>query len=90
MREYAEPYRQQTSIAYQAFQACKKGIKEKDLIKLVEQMHGKPERVLKSIKRGFTRRRSQAWQWDVDEKNGWVKVLNVRAVKEKDSGKRRR
>lgn len=78
MAEAKSPYRQESSIIYQAFCAATKGIKEEKLMKLVTDMGGSPFRVLKVLKRGHDSK--GVWSWDVDESKGWFKIINVRTA----------
>lgn len=76
--KYKEPYRQESSIIYEVFQACKKGISEEDIIKLVNKRDGSPVRILRDIKKGY----GNGFQWNVDDSGGWLKISHIRpAVK---------
>jgi len=76
MRRYAEPYRQRGSIIRTAFRACQQGIKEVDLIEMVQKLGGNPIIVLKQIKVGQT----GVFRWDVDDAKGTLKITNLRTV----------
>lgn len=72
------PYRQESSIIFHAFKAASKGIKEENLMALVDKMGGSPYRILKVLKRGHDSK--GVWSWDVEEHNGYLKLLNVRSL----------
>ena len=79
MAEEKGPYRQTTSIIYYAFKLAVKGVKEQHLLDTVRHMGGSPPRILKVLKRGHDSK--GVWSWDIEEHNGYLKILNVRSAK---------
>lgn len=58
------------ALTGQAFEMAKVGVQITDLVFFIAQRGGSPERILRILRKGSTR----GLHWDVEEKDGLIKV----------------